>query len=149
MPALLPPSSRMARAKRSASFGATLRPIAVDPVADSTATRRSSTSAAPISGPPISTCDSPAGASPNRFSARSKIACTASAVRGVFSDGFHTTGSPQTSASAAFHDQTATGKLKAVITPQTPSGCQVSIIRCSGRSVAMVRPKSCRDRPTA
>ena len=64
--------------------------------------------------------------------ARSNAACTASAVSGVFSDGFQTTGSPQTSASAAFHDQTATGKLKAVITPTTPSGCQVSIIRCSG-----------------
>ena len=41
--------------------------------------------------------------------ARSNSACTASAVSGVFSDGFHITGSPQTSASAAFHDQTATG----------------------------------------
>ena len=68
------------------------------------------------------------------------MACVASAVSGVFSDGFHTTGSPQTSARAAFHDHTATGKLNAEITPQTPSGCQVSIIRWSGRSVAMVRP---------
>ena len=41
----------------------------------------------------------------------------ASAVSGVFSDGFQTTESPQTSASAAFHDQTATGKLKAEMTP--------------------------------
>lgn len=72
--------------------------------------------------------------------ARAAIACTASAVSGVFSDGFHTTGSPHTSASAAFHDHTATGKLKAEITPHTPSGCQVSIIRCSARSVASVRP---------
>ena len=68
------------------------------------------------------------------------MACTASAVSGVFSEGFQTTGSPQTNASAAFQDQTATGKLKAEITPQTPSGCQVSIIRCSARSVAIVRP---------
>ena len=45
------------------------------------------------------------------------MACTASAVSGVFSDGFHTTVSPQTRASAAFHDQTATGKLKAEMTP--------------------------------
>ncbi len=29
---------------------------------------------------------------------------------------------------------------KAEITPTTPSGCQVSIIRWPGRSVAMVRP---------
>src|SRR4029077_8108044 len=32
------------------------------------------------------------------------------------------------------------GKLKAEMTPQTPSGCQVSIIRWSARSVAMVWP---------
>ena len=39
----------------------------------------------------------------------------ASAVSGVRSDGFQITGSPQTSASAAFQLQTATGKLKALI----------------------------------
>ena len=64
----------------------------------------------------------------------------ASAVNGVSSDGFHTTVSPQTSATAMFHAHTATGKLNAVITPTTPSGCQVSSRRCPGRSDAMVRP---------
>ena len=44
----------------------------------------------------------------------------ASAVSGVRSDGFQTTGSPQTSASAAFQLHTATGKLKAVITATGP-----------------------------
>ena len=68
------------------------------------------------------------------------MAWLARAVSGVFSDGFHTTGLPQTSASALFHDHTATGKLKAEITPQGPIGCQVSIMRCEGRSEAMVRP---------
>jgi hypothetical protein len=53
----------------------------------------------------------------------------ASAVSGAFSEGFQTTGSPQMKASAVFQDYTATGKLNADITPQTPSGCQVSIIR--------------------
>ncbi len=67
----------------------------------------------------------------------------------VFSDGFHTTVSPQTRARAVFHDQTATGKLKALITPTTPSGCHCSIIRWPGRSEAIVRPNSCRDWPTA
>ena len=43
-------------------------------------------------------------------------------------------------ASAAFHDHTATGKLNAVITPTTPSGCHCSISRWCGRSDAMVRP---------
>jgi hypothetical protein len=54
---------------------------------------------------------------------------TASAVSGVFSDGFQITGFPQTSASAAFQAQTATGKLNAVMMTVTPAGCQVSIIR--------------------
>jgi hypothetical protein len=64
----------------------------------------------------------------------------ASAVNGVFSDGFQASVLPQTSASTAFQDQTATGKLNAEMMPVTPSGCHVSIIRCSPRSVAMVRP---------
>ena len=63
------------------------------------------------------TCDNAGGASPNRAAARSKIFCVASAVSGVFSDGFQITGSPHTSASAAFQHHTATGKLKAVMTP--------------------------------
>ena len=57
---------------------------------------------------------------------------TASADSGACSDGFQTTGSPQTSAIAVFHDHTATGKLKALMTPTTPSGCQVSISRWPG-----------------
>jgi len=74
---------------------------------------------------------------------------TASAHSGVFSEGFHATVLPHTKASAAFHDQTATGKLKAEITPTTPKGCHVSIMRWSGRSEAMVKPYSCRDKPAA
>jgi len=64
----------------------------------------------------------------------------ASAHIGVFSDGFQTTGSPQTKASAAFQAQTATGKLNAVITPTGPSGSHCSIMRWPGRSEAIVRP---------
>ena len=138
--ALLPPSSGMARAKRCASRGATLRPIAVDPVADTRGSRGSSSSNAAVAWSPIKTADNPLGVSPNFCAARSKSACTASAVRGVFSDGFQTTVSPQTSASAAFQDHTATGKLNVVITPIGPSGCHCSIMRCSGRSLAIVRP---------
>ena len=44
-------------------------------------------------------------------------------------EAFQTVASPQTAASAAFHDQTATGKLKALITAITPSGCHCSIKR--------------------
>jgi hypothetical protein len=123
--------------------------MAVEPVADTSGTFGWSTSASPTSRPPITTADRPAGASPNFATARSNSACTASPVSGVFSDGFQTQASPQTNASAEFHDHTATGKLKAEMTPTTPSGCQVSIIRWSGRSVASVRPNSWRDRPVA
>ena len=59
-------------------------------------------------------------------------AITASAHSGVFSLGFQITGLPQTSASAAFHAHTATGKLKALITSTGPSGCHCSIIRWFG-----------------
>jgi hypothetical protein len=110
------------------------------PVALISATRGSPTSASPVSRPPIATCDNPFGASPKRAAARSKSPWQASAVSEVFSEGFHTSVSPQARASDAFHAHTATGKLKAVMTPTTPSGCQVSIILCPGRSEAMVSP---------
>ncbi len=148
--ALLPPSSRMQRAKRAATRGATSRPMRVLPVALTRATRRSSTSASPASRSPISNWLRCAGASPPKArAARSNSAWQASAVRGVFSEGFQTTELPQTSASAVFHDHTATGKLNALITPTTPSGCQVSRMWWPGRSDAMVRPYNWRERPTA
>ena len=70
----------------------------------------------------------------------SAILIVAIAVSGVELEGFQTVESPQMAARALFHDQTATGKLKAVIIPTTPSGCHCSIMRCSGRSEAMVSP---------
>ena len=57
-----------------------------------------------------------AGSAPVSRQTRSAILVTAMAVSGVFSDGFQIVASPQTAASAAFHDQTATGKLKAEMT---------------------------------
>ena len=60
------------------------------------------------------------------------IAWQAIAESGVFSDGFQMIVSPQTSASIAFQAQTATGKLKAVITPTVPADA-------TARS-AMLRP---------
>ena len=147
--ALLPPSSRIVRPSREATTGASALPMRVEPVADTSGTRASAASCSPMLRPPWTTCDRPAGASPNRSRARSNSFCVAKAVRGVFSDGFQTTLSPQTIARAAFHAQTATGKLKALITPTGPSGCQVSIIRCPGRSEAIVSPYNWRESPTA
>ena len=77
------------------------------------------------------------------------MAWTAAAVSGVFSDGFQMTLLPHTNAKAAFHAHTATGKLNAEMTSTGPSGCHCSIIRWPGRSLAMVRPCNCRERPTA
>ncbi len=65
---------------------------------------------------------------------------TAIAVSGVSDDGFHSTTSPHTAASAEFHAHTATGKLNAEMTPTTPSGCHCSYIRCRGRSECIVSP---------
>ncbi len=82
--ALLPPSSRMQRAKRAATRGATSRPMRVLPVALTRATRRSSTSASPASRSPISNWLRCAGASPPKArAARSNSAWQASAVRGL------------------------------------------------------------------
>ena len=64
--ALLPPSSSSTRPKRSATRGPTARPIAVEPVADTSAMRGSSTSASPTSRSPWTSCTSPSGASPKR-----------------------------------------------------------------------------------
>ena len=136
-------------AKRDAATCPTWRPIAVLPVAEISGIRASATNVAPTSRSPCTTCDRCAGASPNCAAACSKMACTATAVSGVFSDGFQMTLLPHTKASAAFHAHTATGKLNAEITSVGPSGCHCSIIRWPGRSLAMVSPCNCRDRPTA
>ena len=127
--ALLPPSSRIVLAKRDAATCPTARPIAVLPVAETSAMRGSATNVAPISHAPMTTCESPSGASSKSLSTLSSKACVANAVSGVFSDGFQITLLPHTSASAAFHAQTATGKLNALMISTGPSGCHCSIIR--------------------
>jgi len=70
-----------------------------------------------------------AGTSPICAAASLNRCWQARAVSGVFSDGFHSRVLPQTSAIAAFHDHTATGKLNAVMMATGPSGCQVSCMR--------------------
>ena len=110
---LLPPSSSSERPSRAAISGESALPMAVEPVADTSGRRGSSASCRARSAPPITTSSSPSGASPNAAAARRKSAWHASAVSGVRSLGFHTTGSPHTSASAAFQLHTATGKLNA------------------------------------
>ena len=80
------------------------------------------------------------GGAPLASSTRCAIRVTATAVRGVWWDGFQIMESPQIAATIAFQAQTATGKLKAVTIPTTPSGCHCSYIRWFGRSECMERP---------
>ncbi len=109
--------------------GASALPMTVEPVAETSGRRGSSASWRARSAPPITISSRPSGASPKAAAARRRSAWQASAVSGVRSLGFHTTGSPQTSASAEFQLHTATGKLNALMTPTGPSGCQVSSMR--------------------
>ena len=117
------------RARRSAPRRAARSrgPSRVEPVARDERHARIVDQHLAASRPPTTISSSPSGrVAEARGRALEDRLGTASAVSGVFSDGFHTTRSPQTSASAKFHAHTATGKLNAVITPTTPSGCQVS-----------------------
>ena len=101
------------RPSRAAISGESALPMTVEPVADTSGSRGSSASWRARSAPPITTSSRPSGASPKAAAARRKSAWQASAVSGVRSLGFHTTGSPHTSARAAFQLHTATGKLNA------------------------------------
>ena len=147
MTALLPPSSSRLRPRRWATLTPTSRPTATDPVNETSGSRGSSASQPPTSAPPMARPKTPSAPCAAMTSLQS--ACTAWLHRGVRGDGFQTQVSPHTAASAAFQAQTATGKLNAVMTATGPSGWYCSSILWLGRSEAMVRPCSCRDRPTA
>src|SRR3984893_10825760 len=73
-----------------------------------------------------------AGSAPVSRHTASQIFVTAIALSGVFSDGFQIVASPQTAASAAFHDHTATGKLNAEMTATNPrAGVAARGSRCN------------------
>src|SRR5262245_8427864 len=94
-------------------------PMRVEPVAEIRGSRGSRTIGSPTSlTEPMAMLNTP-GHSYSCIT-RSQILCTAMAHSGTLCDGFHTVGSPHTAAMAAFHAHTATGKLKAVITPTGP-----------------------------
>ena len=112
---LLPPSSRSERPSRAATVWATARPIGTR-----CRSPRSSGSRA-IGGERLADvarrrspgCDTPGGTNRQFASTLDRTSVwQAIAESGVFSDGFQTTVSPQTSASIAFQAQTATGKVE-------------------------------------
>src|SRR3546814_2506777 len=109
--ALLPPNSRRALPRRAPTTAPTDFPIRVEPVAETSAILGSFAIISPVSRPPARSPDTPSG---TLFSLKTAAAIfwQATAVSGVFSEGFHIQTSPHTQAIIAFHDQTATGKLK-------------------------------------
>ena len=147
--ALLPPSSSSERPRRAPTVLPTSLPMAVEPVAETSGNRLSSAIFWPISRPPMITLETPRGISGMLSSALFTTAWQASAHKGAFSEGLNTMAFPHTRPIMLFHDQTAIGKLNAVITATSPRGCHCSIMRCPGRSLTMVLPCSCRDSPTA
>mmetsp|Transcript_41780 Transcript_41780/g.118493 ORF Transcript_41780/g.118493 Transcript_41780/m.118493 type:complete len:231 (+) Transcript_41780:1029-1721(+) len=125
------------------------RPVLVDPVNDTSATLLSVTIRSPTVGPsPVSRQNTPAGR-PFLSSTRATIFVTATDVSGVVSAPFHTLQLPQTRDMDRFHPRGATGKLKAVMMPTVPSGCQHSINAWPGRSEGKTLPSSCLLMPTA
>src|SRR5690606_9686285 len=146
--ALFPPNSKRDLPSRAATVVATDFPMAVDPVAETRATRGSAARAWPRLASPMISPDTPSGTS-----LASKTSATirwhAKAERDAFSEGFQTQALPQTQATNAFQLQTATGKLKAEIIPTTPKGCHCSYILCIGLSECIVSPYNCLDKPTA
>ena len=153
MAALLPPSSSKRRGeplRRRRRDGA--RPMAVEPVADTSCARDRIGRPGPRrphASPTRHVADAGRRIAEARAAARSNSAVHASAVNGVFSDGFHTTASPQTSASDGVPGPHRDWEVErrddsddAERMPLSPS------FDGSGRSLAMVWPKSCRDSPT-
>ena len=69
--------------------------------------------------------------------------------KGVFGDGFQIEIFPHIAAIKEFQDQTATGKLKAVIVPTNHRGCHCSYILWLGLSECIVFPYNILDCPTA
>ena len=140
MIALFPPSSSMVRPRRSPTTRATRYPILQLPVAETSGMRRSWRSRSPTVDPLPTTSEKIAGSCPFSRATSAAMRVHAIAVSGVWLDGFHTTASPHTAAIAVFQLHTTTGKLNAVMTPTTPSGCHCSNMRWSGRSECMDRP---------
>ena len=112
--ALLPPSSRIERPKRAATArtdGAAHRRRTGG--RDQRDRRARRPAPRPSGVPPMTICASPAGAaSPKRAIARSSARKVASPDSGAFCDGLKITGSPQTSAIAAFQANTATREVE-------------------------------------
>ena len=146
--ALLPPSSSKALPNLAPTAAPTALPILVDPVAETKGILVSFAIHSPTSLPPIIKLQTPSGTL-FLLNTSSMICWQAMAHKGVFSEGFHIHTSPQTQASIVFQLHTVTGKLKAEMIPTIPRGWYCSYIRWPGRSLCIVNPYNCLDKPTA
>src|SRR5690606_18190053 len=109
--ALLPPSSSKARPSRAPTALPTALPIGIEPVAETSGRLCEVEIDSPVSRRPMTTGLIPAGTHSVSAITSFKRFWHDRAQNGAFSEGFHTSVSPQTSASAAFQAHTATGKL--------------------------------------
>mmetsp|Transcript_52576 Transcript_52576/g.72882 ORF Transcript_52576/g.72882 Transcript_52576/m.72882 type:complete len:254 (+) Transcript_52576:425-1186(+) len=149
MEALLPPSSRRERPKRSCTTHETLRPTAVDPVKEMRGRRGSAAMRAPTSAPvPWATARTPGG-TPLRSRTSATIFEVATVVSGMVSAPFQRLQLPHIMEMEAFQPKTATGKLNAVIMPHVPSGFQHSSSMWPSRSEGSTWPAKDRLRPAA
>jgi len=116
-------------------------PTLVEPLKDSLRTVVLWMSAAPISvGMPVTTLITPAG-----MPACTANDASASAVKGVSSEGLITTAHPAASAGAILQVIIAAGKFHGVMMAQTPTGSFKVTIRLSGQGEGTVRPASSND----
>ena len=100
-------------------------PTAEEPVKDTRSTRGSSTKRVASATSSVLKRKKAGGKLPASRAALHRR-CTATLASGAFGDGFQTDTLPHTAAMNAFQDQTATGKLKALMMPTTPTGCHCS-----------------------
>ena len=112
------------------------RPVAVEPVNETTRTPGCATSGAPAPAPsPVTRLTTPGGTP-----ASARVCTKLTAESGASSAGFSTTVLPQIRAGKIFQDGTAIGKFQAVIRPQTPTGWRIDIANLLRSSDGVVWP---------
>ena len=136
MKGALPPSSRLRRLIESAAPRIRSDPTRVEPVKEILRTVSDSSKALPIpAGMPVTMLTTPAG-----MPARSARTPSASAEKGVNSDGLMTTVQPAASAGATLRVIMAFGKFHGVMMPQTPTASLRTRMRRSGVGDGIVVP---------
>lgn len=126
--ALFPPSSRIVFPNLFPTYCWTIFPILDEPVKDKSPTLLSLVIAIPISAPPWIVVRT-AGLILFFLNTSWMMLVVAMVTKDVVGAPFQTKRFPQTKAIAAFHANTAQGKLKAEIIPTTPIGFQTYIMK--------------------